>query len=192
MRHFWSFFHGQGKVELLSWAAEVWPDLQLGPPQQPQVVAFADPSFGPGARPACPCQATAALNASRKESSSPGVSAPLSPLGCLASSLVLLTGSPSAPSSFFHPTAHKGPWTRVGIFLLEIHVGTFLGVFLSPFLSPETLIHAHVFSLLFSLKICSLLAGRNVRFPPWQVGNIFSVLCATSRDHKIWTVVLHN
>lgn len=136
------------------------------------------------------CQARAGLHA-QEESSSTGVSDPLSPRGSLAPAPVLLTAFPSVHTSFFHPDACKGPCTNVMALFLEVWVSTFLGVFLPPLLSPETLIYAHDISFPTYLNIWPVLVGRNASFCLRQGVNRFCVLCTTSRDPNIRRV-LHN
>lgn len=152
------------------------PTHNWGHLSRTKLVASADPSFGPGVRMACLCQAGSELSSKQRELQHRGFS-PSGPSGCPASDLVLLTESPSLPSSFFHPVACKAPCTSVGGLLLELCVVTFLGAFLSPFLSPEPLVHVQVISLLTYFKIWSVPVCRNVRIHPWQGSNLFCVLC---------------
>lgn len=124
------------------------PGPQLGPPQQPQLVTSADPSFGQGVTPCCGCQARAALHA--QKSSSTGVSDPLSPRVCLASALVLLTASPSVHTLFFHPDACEGPCMNVVALFLEVLISIFLGVFRDLKLHP-----CHFIPDLFKNRTCT-------------------------------------
>lgn len=154
-RHFWSFSHGQGKVQLLSWAVQVSPNPQLGPAQQPGLVTCADPSFGQGVTPCCIWQARAALDA-QEESSSTGVSDLLSPQGCLASALVLLTASPSVYILVFHSDACKGYCKNVMALFLEVWVSTIVGVFLPPLLILTPNLHpCHFIPDLFKHMTCT-------------------------------------